>query len=331
MQIFDFIAQILSVLIRPIYGIVNNYGWTIIIFTVIIKLVTLPFTIKSQKSMARMQQVQPLISEVQKKYAKNQEKMQQELMKIYDRYEISPTGGCMPLLFQMVILMGFIQVVYKPVTFILGISKDAITQAAQSVGLADTAITQLSSNQLGIFSNPDLIKALGLDAASLNFNFLGIDLTKVLQKNLTDPVMWILPVLALAFSVLSIYTSQTQAVRHQNESGADNPQAAQTQAMTKSMYVMMPLMTAWITFTWPLGCALYWIISTVTQIAQQLFINEFIVKKMKPIDLNEKKSTKKKKNTNAIADKKAPTSVKQAEIRADFEENNKNKEGENKN
>jgi len=92
---FDFIAEILAFVIKPIYHVVQNYGWTIIIFTVLIKLLTLPFTIKSQKSMAKMQQVQPLISEVQKKYANNKEKQQQELMKIYEKYqkkfaEISP-------------------------------------------------------------------------------------------------------------------------------------------------------------------------------------------------------------------------------------------------
>ena len=78
---FDLIANFLSFFIRPIYAIVGNYGWTIIIFTILLKLVTMPFTVKSQKSMARMQQVQPLISEIQRKYANNREKQQQELDK----------------------------------------------------------------------------------------------------------------------------------------------------------------------------------------------------------------------------------------------------------
>ena len=317
MQIFDYIAQILSILIRPIYGVVNNYGWTIIIVTIIIKLLTLPFTVKSQKSMAKMQQVQPLISEIQKKYAKNNEKMQAEMMKIYDKYDISPTGGCMPLLVQMIILMGFIQVVYKPVTFILGIPKAAITAAAEELGIQST---QFVSNQLGIFSNPELLNKLGLDAASLNFDFLGIDLTKVLKDNLTNPVLWILPILALAFSILSTYVSQKQATNRQNPNAKDDAQAAQAQAMTKSMYIMMPLMTIWITFSWPLGCALYWTISTVTQIAQKMFINKFIVDNMDPIDLTKKKTKK----------KRVP-SKKELEIRADFGEVPENaiEEGEN--
>lgn len=309
MAIFDYIAEVLSIFIRPIYSIVQNYGWTIIIFTILIKLVTLPFSIKSQKSMARMQQVQPLISEVQKKYANNKEKQQEELMKIYDKYDISPTGGCMPMILQLVILMGFVQVVYKPVTFLLGISKTAVQEAAVALGLN---AADFASNQLKIFTNPDMLSSLGIEQSSLNFNFLGIDLTKVLQQNMTDWKCWILPVLALVFSVLSTYISQRQATKNQNEKAKNDPSQQQAQAMNKSMYVMMPLMTIWITYSWPLGCALYWIISTVTQIAQQFFINKFIVSRMKPIDISKKKKKKKPqevkgaeiKNTNEKVTKK---------------------------
>ncbi len=250
---FDFIAEILAVVIRPIYSIVQNYGWTIIIFTVLIKLLTLPFTIKSQKSMAKMQQVQPLIAEVQKKYANNKEKQQQEMMKIYEKYQISPTGGCLPLLFQMIVLMGFIQIVYKPVTFILNIPKSVIEEAAKAVSLTKDQITAIASNQLNIFKYQNLLDKLEISQDSLNFDFLGIDLTKVLSGNMTDIICWILPVIALALTILSTVISQRQAVSKQNPNAKNDPQAAQTQAMSKSMYIMMPVMTIWITYSWPLG------------------------------------------------------------------------------
>lgn len=283
---FEFVADILSFFIKPIYTLVGDYGWTIIIFTILLKLATMPFTVKSQKSMARMQQVQPLINEIQRKYANNREKMQQELMKVYDKYDISPTGGCMPLLLQMVILMGFINIVYRPYTYLLGISKATIASAATELGLESV---KFANNQLSMVDYPELMKMLNLTKDSLDINFLGIDLSKVLSQNMGDWVMWILPVLALAFTILSTVISQKQATRHQSEKQKNDPQAQQAAAMSKSMFIMMPLMTAWITYTWPLGCALYWIISTITQIAQQVIINEFVVKKMKPIELKKKK------------------------------------------
>lgn len=283
---FEFIANILAVLIRPIYSIVQNYGWTIIIFTILLKLATMYFSVKSQKSMARMQQVQPLISEIQRKYANNREKMQQELMRVYDKYEISPTGGCMPMILQLVILMGFIDIVYRPYTYLLGIPKAVISETATSLGL-DAA--KMAQSQLSMpVELLDKLKELGYQT-QLDLNFLGIDLSKVLSENMGDIVMWILPVLALLFTILSTVVSQRQATARQGNSAKNDPQAQQAAAMSKSMYIMMPLMTAWITYSWPLGCALYWIISTITQMAQQFFINEFIVKKMKPIELKRKK------------------------------------------
>lgn len=285
---FDLIANILSIFIRPIYAIVGNYGWTIIIFTILLKLVTMPFTVKSQKSMARMQQVQPLISEIQRKYANNREKQQQELMKVYDKYEISPTGGCMPLLLQMVILMGFIQIVYNPYTFLLNIPANEITEIAKSLGVQLTNQLSLSNEIIAVLAERGYETALDL-------NFLGINLSKVLSENLTDITMWILPVIALVLTIFSALMSQNQATKNQSEKQKNDPQAQQAAAMSKSMLIMMPLMTAWITYSWPLGCALYWAISTITQMAQQFIVNEFVIKNMKPIVLKKKKKPQVKK------------------------------------
>ncbi len=295
---FDLIANILSIFIRPIYAIVGNYGWTIIIFTILLKLVTMPFTVKSQKSMARMQQVQPLINEIQRKYANNREKQQQELMKVYDKYDISPTGGCMPLLLQMVILMGFIQIVYKPYTFLLNIPANEINEVAKSLGITLT-------NQLSLSSDIIITLAERGYETALDLNFLGINLSKVLSENLTDWTMWILPVAALVLTILSTMMSQNNATKNQTEKQKNDPQAQQAAAMSKSMFIMMPLMTAWITYSWPLGCALYWAISTITQMAQQFVVNEFVVKKMKPIVLKKKKKTQVKKqviDTEAVSE-----------------------------
>lgn len=294
---FEFIANILAFFIKPIYEIVGNYGWTIIIFTIILKLLTMPMTIKSQKSMARMQQVQPLINEIQRKYANNREKMQQELMRVYDKYQISPTGGCMPLILQLVVMMGFIEIVYRPYTYLLGIEKSVIE------GIAGKTIAQ---NQLSMTAEHlEKLAAKGyethLDLSFLKFgDFAGFDLSKVLQSNMGDILMWVLPVIAVLLTILSAVVSQRQATQRQNKNAKNDAQAQQTAAMNKSMLIMMPVMTAWITYSWPLGCALYWIISTLTQMAQQFFINQFIVKKMKPIVLKKKKKKKPLPQNNMV-------------------------------
>lgn len=290
---FEFIADILAIPVSFIYKIIPNYGWTIIIFTVILKLLTMPMTIKSQKSMARMQQVQPLINEIQRKYANNREKMQQELMRVYDKYQISPTGGCMPLILQLIVMMGFIEIVYRPYTYLLGIPK------AEIAAIAGKAAAQ---NQLSLTAEHFGKLAAKGYSTQLDLNFLGFDLSKVLQNNMGDILMWVLPVIAVLLTILSAVVSQRQATQRQNKASKNDAQVQQTAAMNKSMLIMMPVMTAWITYSWPLGCALYWIISTLTQMAQQFFINQFIVKKMKPIELKKKKK-KKPLPQNSMAEK----------------------------
>ena len=276
MFVFDFIAKILAVFVRPLYELIGNYGLTIIIFTILLKLVTMPMSVKSQKSMAKLQQVQPLISEIQRKYANNREKMQTELMKVYDKYDISPTGGCMPMLLQLVVLMGFIQIVYKPYTYLLNIEEATINKLAGKTLADQLALSENVLNKLNL-------------KEPLQLDFFGIELGKVLKENMGDWKMWILPVIALALTILSVYISQKQAEKKQGKNSKNDLQAQQAAAMNKSMFIMMPVMTAVITYTMPLGCALYWAISTLTQIIQQFVIDQFVVKKMKPIELKKKK------------------------------------------
>ena len=113
---FEFlIYRPLGWIIKLIFDLVSNYGWAIIIFTIIVKLILLPLNIKSQKAMKKQQKIQPIIVELQKKYANDQQKLQQEMMKIYKENNISMFGGCLPLLIQFPILIGLYRVILSPI------------------------------------------------------------------------------------------------------------------------------------------------------------------------------------------------------------------------
>ena len=92
------ITRPLGFIIRTIYNLVQNYGLSMLLFTVIIKLILMPLQVKSQKAMKKQQKIQPIIAELQKKYANNQQKLQAEMMKVYKENGVSMTGGCLPLL-----------------------------------------------------------------------------------------------------------------------------------------------------------------------------------------------------------------------------------------
>ena len=115
------ITRPMGFIIEHIYNLVSNYGLAIIIFTILIKLILIPLNIHSQKAMKKQQKIQPLMAELQKKYANDQEKLQREMMKIYKENNISMTGGCLPMLIQMPILIGLYQVIQKPLSYLAGV------------------------------------------------------------------------------------------------------------------------------------------------------------------------------------------------------------------
>ncbi len=142
--------------------LVGNYGVAIILFTLLIKFALLPLTIKQQRSMMLTQKIQPLMNQLQQKYANDKEKLNAETMKLYQKYKVNPMSGCLPLLIQLPILMALYWVVKKPVVYLMGFGEDEVWRIV-------SAVMEWSE------SNPD-----GL---SQFFSALGIDNMKELTKD----------------------------------------------------------------------------------------------------------------------------------------------------
>ena len=113
---FDWIAQLFGYLLYYIYNLVHNYGVAILLFTVITKLILLPFTIKQQKSLEQSKKMQPLLQDLQNKYKDDQERMAQEYQKLVRENKFNPFGGCLLSLIQIPIILGMLYVVGKPLT-----------------------------------------------------------------------------------------------------------------------------------------------------------------------------------------------------------------------
>lgn len=282
-------------IIEQIYNLVANYGLAIILFTVIIKLILLPLNVRSQKAMKKQQKIQPIIAELQQKYANDQEKLQKETMKIYKENNISMTGGCLPMLIQFPILIGLYQVIQRPLSYLAGV--DWMQQAvidkvymlrdamAESIGNLATATeeTLARSSQIQLSRWAEIINGSS-DPWVINFNFLGLDLANAPSaafnylmrldfSNWNTIALLLIPILAVVASVFSMKITQAQSGQKQNQ-GNDN-----ANQMAKTMGLMMPLMTAFFTLTLPSGLGIYWIISSVMQILQQLLLNYYFDKK----------------------------------------------------
>jgi len=298
------ITRPLGWIIEQIYNLVSNYGLSIILFTVVVKLILLPLNVRSQRAMRKQQKVQPILAQLQEKYKNDQEKLQREIMKLYKENNISMTGGCLPMLIQFPILIGLYQVIQKPLSYLFGVNwaeadiinrvydlQDKIVEMGYDIGnLANYTMEQLANMSQIQLSNWASIINGPTDPWHINFNFLGLDLSQnpsVVTDYLmkldfsSNPAVFgllLIPVLAVVSSVLTTKLTQKQT-------GQTNSANQQANQMTKSMTMMMPIMTAVFTFTLPAGMGVYWIISSVMQIVQQIVLNKVLEKNDEEIEI----------------------------------------------
>ena len=145
------ISNLLGHILKFIFEFVNNYGWSIIVFTLFVRLLLVPLMIKQIKSQKAMQDIQPKIKEIQEKYKNKPEKQQEELMKIYQEAKINPLSGCLPLLIQMPILIGLFNVLRDPVAY--GVfTNEAALKAADTGFLWIQSISSTKNISLALLS-----------------------------------------------------------------------------------------------------------------------------------------------------------------------------------
>lgn len=298
-NILDVICVPLGKFLYFIYNTLgfHNYGLAIIIFTLVVKLVLLPLTLKQYKSTTKMQAIQPQLQEIQKRYKNDKEKLNQEMMKLYQDNGVNPAGGCLPLLVQMPILISLYWVIVQPMKFMLGKTQDQITKAVEVATNAAKAAGDLA-NQNAILGNIRELFALNyvnehkellnqlvgvLEADKLiNFNFLGLHLGKIASYSMdvikTAPGVYLPLLLLPIIGVITTFLSTKLSMPKKNP---NNPagQNAMANSMTNSMMYIGPVMTLIFSFQLPAGVVLYWICGYVFQIFQQLYINKTILRK----------------------------------------------------
>lgn len=286
----DFIAQPLGQFLYLIYNTLglHNYGLAIIIFTLLIKLILLPLTIKQYRSTAKMQEIQPQIQEIQKRYKNDKEKLNQELMKVYQENKVNPAGGCLPLLIQMPILISLYWVITQPLKFMLNKTPDQIKQLIDYVSTKISAAQMGYSREIGVINYFNQHRDELLNIGNLlkpeeliNLNFLGLNLGRIASyrpENLFGPEAGIyLPLLLLP--IIGVITTYISTKLSMPQTGHGKDQTTVAASMSNSMMYVGPIMTLIFSFQLPAGVVLYWIAGYVFQIFQQLYLNKYVIKK----------------------------------------------------
>ena len=273
--------QIISIplgwIMSRIYDFVGNYGVTLILFTFVTKLLMMPLTINQKKSMIRMNAFQPLIQNIQKKYANDPQKQNEELARLQQEHGFSMTSGCLPLAIQMPILFGLIDVIYKPLRYMLGVPTTLIGDV-KNPGV----LWEITEKMVGTMSRytpqTDIIKSIQSNPSAFSsvleadvlskiqafdLTFLGMDLTSTPSLKVFNTLL-LIPVLSVAFMIIQ----QLVTMKLSGQKGGGGQQM--------TMLAFSVLMFGYFSFVIPAGVSIYWIFSSVFGIIQEIVISFFI-------------------------------------------------------
>lgn len=300
-QIFNFLFLFVEKIGIP------NIGLCVILFTIIVRLIMMPLTIKQQKFSKLSNMMNPEIQAIQAKYKDKKDnesmmKMNAETKAVYEKYGTSPTGGCLVMLIQLPIMFALYRVIYKIPGYVSSIKAicsniydkissvngwQDILEKNDITGLGDTAnsfidkIYTFSSstwnkiNGISEFSSVSQDVAAESDKLQHITNFFGINLTQA------PGWKWSLALLIPLLAGLTQWLS-SKLMENKNTTSNDSQQPGMAGSM-KVMNTVMPIMSAFFCITFPACIGIYWITSSVVQIVQQIIINN----KMNHIDVEQ--------------------------------------------
>ena len=299
---FSFFFFFFGYLLNFIYNFVNNYGLAMIIFTLVIKLVMLPLSIKQQKMLKKSTKLQEKMKILQFKYKNDPEKLNQEMMNLYKEEKMNPFSGCFSTIVQFILLISIFYMVRSPLTYMKKVDTETVNTYVQQLKDSGKEVS-------AAYPEIDIIREIGflqeqnpddseLKNLSFNMNFLGLDLSKIPQQNLGDWTVYIIPALYILSSFISIrMTTNMQKKQKEKESPIiditenakkedkqmvkveETPAEEEYDAMAqtnKMMSWMMPIMSVSISLVAPLGLALYWLVNNITMILERLILNKII-------------------------------------------------------
>ena len=306
MSILYFFADLFGYVLNFLYKLIGNYGVAIIIFSILAKLIMLPLTIKQQKTMKKSTKIQEEMKQIQFKYKNDPEKMNQEVMALYKREDMSPFSGCLSSIVQLILVLSVFILVSSPLTYMVKLEKeeinklDAVVSAEEPTAnrYKEIAIIQYIRNlesKVSVGEDSKIEQAEAeefnindyIEKVDLNMDFFGIDLSSVPTQDLENWKTLIIPILYVITSFISIrLTTSTQNNKKKEKNlitdgtEKDNKEEEYNPMLdaNKSMSWFMPIMSISIAIIAPLGLALYWFMNNILMIVERIVLNKFLDK-----------------------------------------------------
>ena len=297
---FDFFAKIFGFVLNFIYEFVGNYGISIILFTILVKLIMFPMSLKQQKTMKKSVKVQAKMKELQNKYKNNPEKLSQETMELYKTENMSPFSGCFSLIAQFILILSVFYLVRSPLTYMKKVDKTIIdkytniiheNKLSENNGYQEIDVIREIDNIRSLKNNENTqqesdslqIKDEELEQLNINMEFFGLNLAQIPTKSL-DWKAYIIPILYVLISVLSMkittqmQTPKSEPKENKEEKSLTNPEDEidPMAQMNKNMNLIFPIMYLSVALIAPLGLALYWLTNSLLMIAERLALNKLL-------------------------------------------------------
>lgn len=306
-------------MLRSLYFLFHSYGFAIIVFCLITKIILFPLSLKGKKSMIKMNSLSAKQQQLQKQYGKDKTRLNAEIQKLYEKENVNPMGGCLWSLLPLPILMGLYGVIQKPLQYMMGLTSDEVNVLSNFL-LGQVVSTNTRNGEMQVAEAlfhrfQEVVNGLPSIADklfSLNFNFLGINLAQTPQWNPTafDAVNWnniglfLIPIIS---AVLAFVSMQISLKTNGTSANKDNPIAN-----NKSMMITMPLISLWIGFTLPAALGIYWVANSVFTMGQEILAGRILKKDFEAAardreerELQEKEEEKEKRRLAAEVKAKA--------------------------
>ena len=303
---FEFFGSMFGYLLAFLYQLINNYGLAIILFTVIIKIVLLPLSIKQQRTMKKSVELQEKMKIIQFKYKNNPEKLNQETMELYKNENMSPFSGCFSAIAQIILLFAVFYLVRSPLTYMKKVDAEVInkyTKISKEYELStNSAYPEIEIirelDNLREFVNTENVEESEenktnlteiseeeLDSMYINMDFLGLNLAQVPTQS-SDWKAYIIPILYVLIAVISMkITNPTSAKKQETVTIENSEEKSLTKSeedfnpidqMNKNMNMMFPVMYLAVALIAPLGLALYWLMNSLLMIVERLTLNKLL-------------------------------------------------------
>lgn len=245
----------------------GNFAVSVFVFTLLANVALIPLSIKSQKSSVQQTRIKPKLDELKKRYGDDKQKYSEAMQQLYGEENVSMSGGCLPMILRLVLMLSIYWLIMSPLTYLLHIDSATVSEAAKQLGVAANGRSELQIIEAvrnGTLNIPEIADKLG----NLNFNLFGLNLTQTPKFSFDifhdAQLIWVMPIIAFLAQMLTSALSMMM----QKKINPDAPNMA-------GMMLTMPLISLFIGFSLPGGVTFYWACSSLIGGLIQLAVQQF--------------------------------------------------------